>query len=262
MFFVCFVVAFHLYSKYFALSREGLTQGYLWQPLTFQFLHGGGLHLIFNLMGIYMFGRIVEERLGRAAFLKLYFLSGIMGGLVQATLGALLPGHFGMSVVGASAGVYGLIAAFSVLEPQGVILLMFVLPVRAKYFSLIAAGIALFYIFVPSDSGGIAHAAHLGGLVTGYAYLRWGMMAESFLLERRLRLRPRARPRELMKVNSPKASLWQRPKRAEPDDLPPAEFISREVDPILDKISAQGIQSLTPRERQILEAARAKMEKR
>ena len=79
-------------ERYFALSREGLAQGYLWQPLTFQFLHGGGLHLLFNLLGIYMFGRLVEERLGRGAFLKLYFLSGIVGGLVRRRSARCGPG--------------------------------------------------------------------------------------------------------------------------------------------------------------------------
>jgi hypothetical protein len=74
-----------------------------------------------------------------------------------------------------------------------------------------------------------------------------------------VRRRVRSRPRELIKV--PKGAPWQRNK-PDPEELPPGEFISREVDPILDKISAHGIQSLTPRERKILEAARAKMERR
>ena len=71
-----------------------------------------------------------------------------------------------------------------------------------------------------------------------------------------------ARPRVLVTAPFPKRPFWQRSKTTEVDDLPPAEFISREVDPILDKISAYGIQSLTDRERRILEAARAKMAKR
>src|SRR5262249_29145968 len=107
--------------------------------------------------------------------------------------------------------------------------------------------------------GQVAHAAHLGGIIAGYVYLRWTTQGDGLFAQRH----PRAslRPRELMKVPLGKGSPWQRAKR-EAADLPPEEFISREVDPILDKISAHGIQSLTARERQILEAARAKMEKR
>jgi membrane associated rhomboid family serine protease len=245
-------------GRYLALSNEGLRHGYLWQLLTFQFLHGGGWHLVLNCVGLYFFGRAVEERLGRAAFLKVYLLSGVAGGLFQALLGALLPVHFRMEVLGASAGVYGLIAAATVVEPNAVILLSFIIPVKAKYFLFLAAGISLFYIFVP-DSG-IAHGAHLGGLMAGYAYVRWGMQAESIFLSRRLR-RPLLRPRELIQVRSQRETPWRRAK-TQPEDLSPTEFISREVDPILDKISAHGIQSLTPRERQILEKARAKMERR
>jgi hypothetical protein len=77
------------------------------------------------------------------------------------------------------------------------------------------------------------------------------------------RFKPAARrPRVLVSAPFPKKPFWQRTKASETEDLPPAEFISREVDPILDKISAYGIQSLTERERRILEAARAKMAKR
>jgi membrane associated rhomboid family serine protease len=245
-------------GRYFALSKEGLSDGYVWQLLTFQFLHGGILHLVFNLLGIYFFGRPVEERLGKAGLLKVYFAAGTVGGLLQTLLGAIWAETFGQTVVGASAGVFGLIAAFAMLEPDGVILLFFVLPVRAKYLVVGAAAIALFYILVPVPTG-VAHAAHLGGLMAGVVYMRWGAIAESFLRSRRP-IRPRLRPRELVKVRSPKSWLSQKAQAAE--ELPPEEFISREVDPILEKISAHGIHSLTPKERQILEAARHKMRRR
>src|SRR5579863_5779182 len=72
---------------YLALSDQGLRQGYVWQLLTFQFLHSGILHLFSNLIGLWFFGRFVEDRLGKAHFLKLYFLSGVAGGLLQSALG-------------------------------------------------------------------------------------------------------------------------------------------------------------------------------
>ena len=254
-------VYLHLhFVQYLDLNPEELRQGYIWQLVTFQFLHGGLWHLLFNLIGIYFFGRFVEDRLGRTGFLKLYFLSGFVGGLLQAVLGWAFPQHFGGQVVGASAGVFGLLAAFSLLEPDGIILLFFVLPVRARYVLWAAAAIALFYVMVPSQ-GGVAHAAHLGGILGGILYLRWRSLAEAFSPgggSRRVRLRPR----ELMRVPAEKLASWQRVKRDAGEDVSATEFISQEVDPILDKISEHGIHSLTPREREILERARAKMERR
>lgn len=248
---------------YFALSKEGLSHGFLWQLLTFQFMHGGLLHLLFNCWAIYVFGRPVEEALGRNGFLRLYLFSGIFGGLLQM-LGSLVLPRFGGPVVGASAGAFGLVAAYASLYPERplTLLLAFIIPVsmRAKYLLLFSAGLAVYGILVPKDN--VAHAAHLGGLLTGLVYVRWGMQAASLLLARRPG-RPSFRPRELIRASSTKASPWRNTKtKGTAEDLPPGEFISREVDPILEKISAHGFQSLTPAEKGILKAAQAKLDKR
>ncbi len=76
-------------NGYFALSVEGLRHGFVWQLLTYQFMHGGLLHLLLNCWAIYVFGREVEETLGRNSFLTLYFTSGVIGGLFQALAGVL-----------------------------------------------------------------------------------------------------------------------------------------------------------------------------
>lgn len=247
------------YMEDLMLSAQGLAHGQVWQLVTFQFLHYGFMHLFFNLIGLWFFGRYVEDRLGKINFLKLYFGSGIFGGLVYALLAWLFPNHFGYAL-GASAGVTGLIAAFSTLEPDGIILAYFLIPIRAKYLLYITAGISLFFTIVPSD--GVAHAAHLGGLAFGVAYIRWGMnstrnWSEWNPLRRKLR-----REQMIRAATISPAKLRRRPKVLEADELPSEEFISKQVDPILDKISAHGIQSLTDRERQVLQAARAKMAKR
>lgn len=249
----------------FALSRDGLAHGHLWQLLTFQFLHAGLPHLIINLFGLYVFGRPVEERLGKAAFLKLYLTSGILGGIMQTALLFAAPSTMDRSVVGASAGVCGLVAAFAMLDPNATLLLFFVLPVRAKYLLIGSIAISVVFLVTGSDPG-VAHAAHLGGFIGGMAYVRWssrlgGLSSFWRRFQFGTRLRPRARPRELVNVRYPKTSAWQRKKKLG-GDAPPGDFISREVDPILDKISAHGMQSLTPEERRILEAAREKMERR
>jgi len=258
-------------NGWLALSVEGLRHGFVWQLLTYQFMHGGWLHLLLNCWAIYMFGREVEETLGRKSFWALYFASGVVGGLFQALAGVLLGGAFAAPVVGASAGAFGLVAAFAVLYPERplTLLLLFIIPVnlRAKFLLLFSALLAVFGILFPMDN--IAHAAHLGGMLTGIVFVRYAIHWQWHWPQRQ---GPQRRPlRPLIRIprrNSAGESLYQvftseDPPHEEPSaDLPPEEFVSREVDPILDKISAHGIQSLTARERRILETAREKMARR
>jgi len=245
--------------QYFALSNDGLAHGKLWQFFTFQFLHGDRWHFLVNMLFLYLFGKSVEESVGKKHFLLLYFGSGVVGGIVQSILGFAFPTVFGAQVVGASAGIFGLVAAFAMLDPNREILVFFVLPMRAKYFLWLASAVAIFYVLVPAEPY-IAHGAHLGGILGGVAYVRW-IIQMPFSLRIPSRFGPRRRPRQLVKVR-PGAAPWLGGKQDDAEELAPDEFISREVDPILDKISAHGIQSLTPREKQILEAARTKMGKR
>ena len=248
------------------LSVNGLSHGYVWQLITFQFMHAGWLHLLLNCFAIYMFGREVEEALGRKSFLTLYFSSGILGGLLQLGYSKLLawltnqPAFLMTHVVGASAGACGLIAAFAMLYPERplMLLLFFIIPVnmRAKFLLLFEGIITL--VGLASVRSNIAHAAHMGGMLTGIIFVRYAIHWQWPAFHRAKR-RPLQR---LVKVPSEKPTRWGRTRNADAEDLPADEFLSREVDPILDKISAQGIQSLTERERRILEAAREKMAKR
>jgi membrane associated rhomboid family serine protease len=245
---------------YFALSERGLSRGYVWQLITFQFMHGGPLHLLINSFMLYMFGRTVEATLGMSRFLELYFLSGVAGGIFQGALGLILPEVFGKHTVGASAGVSGLLALFCVLNRDQTILLMFVFPIRAWNLLIVLLAMAAFFVVVPSDPG-VAHAAHLGGMLAAMGYEKWLLRRERMLFD----WRPYAsvvRSRQLVRMPARKRAFWKKEPPRVVDDLPPAEFISKEVDPILDKISAHGIHSLTERERRILEAARSKMAKR
>jgi hypothetical protein len=150
-----------------------------------------------------------------------------------------------------------------VLYPEQVLVLFFVIPLRAKYLLLFSALLAVFGIVFPAnDTGGprIADAAHLGGMLTGVFFVRYALLwTWRWPQFTRARSQP---PRRLVEVRSPPTASWARTKHPVEDELPPEEFLSKEVDPILDKISAHGIQSLTERERRILEAAREKMAKR
>jgi membrane associated rhomboid family serine protease len=247
-------------TKYFTLSPQGLGHGYIWQLLTFQFLHAGLAHLVFNGFALWSFGRYVEQRLGVPRFLILYFGSGVAGGLFQCFMGMLLPNLFGGNTIGASAGIFGVVAAFSLLEPDSTILLFFLLPMRAISLLYISIGLSVVLMFVPSSTP-VAYAAHLGGIFFGMFYLRQGANWTRGLTDWNP-LQRKARREEMLKAASPKPFKPRRTKSAETPELPSGEFISQEVDPILDKISAHGIQSLTDRERQILQAARSKMSKR
>ena len=249
---------------YLALSLDGLKHGFVWQLLSFQFLHATPLHLIFNGFTLWMFGREVEEVLGKPRFLTLYFLSGAIGGLVQALLALVSSNLFGGSVVGASAGIFGVVAAFAMIAPNRIltIYLFFVLPINMKAQVLIwlSAGVAVLGMFLPSATGlRVANAAHLGGILTGVAFMKFSLSAADGNWSP---FESRRRKRELIKAVSIKIPKWPHGAPENPGEITQEEFISREVDPILDKISQHGIQSLTERERKILEAARNKMAKR
>ena len=257
-------------DKYLALSLDGLKQGYVWQLLSFQFLHAGLMHLAGNCLIIFFLGRAVEEALGRKSFLILYFTSGIFGGLCQVLAGVFANAvglqeyafSFGGAVVGASAGGFGITAAFALLFPDQILMLFMIIPMRAKYLLLLSIALAVWGVASPNNSPfghHVADVAHLGGILAGVIFVKYAVHWHFQWPQ----LNRRARPpiRRLVKVHSQKPG-WGRDKEVVEEDLPPEEFLSKEVDPILDKISAQGIQSLTDREKKILETARAKMRKR
>jgi membrane associated rhomboid family serine protease len=259
-------------DTWLALTPAALARGYVWQLLTFQFLHVDLWHLLGNLLGLWFFGRFVEQVLGTKRFLVAYLGAGILGGLLQCVLMLLFRSHFVPLVFGASAGVTGMFAIFCRLQAGSEIRWNFILPIRADVLLWITAGISLFFTLVPSQRGGsYAHAAHLGGILAGLAWVRLGwhrdyvtLPWENLLARWRAWRLPQARQRkrELVRAATVSGHSWQASAKKPQLDLPPEEFISQEVDPILDKISQQGIHSLTARERQILEAARKKMEKR
>jgi membrane associated rhomboid family serine protease len=168
---------------HYALRLRGLQQGHWWQLITFQFLHGGLLHLFLNCWGIWVFGPPVELVLGKRNFLMLYLASGVAGGLLQVGA-SILSAKFGGPVVGASAGLFGLIAAFTTLFPETrmTVLLFLIIPMKmtANTMLTVAAAITVVGLVVTGlwpnlEINRIAHAAHLGGLLAGLGFLRWKM---------------------------------------------------------------------------------------
>ncbi len=243
---------------YLALSPVGLKSFFIWQLVTYMFLHGGLMHLAFNLIGLWFFGRTVENFLGKKKFLIIYFAAGICGGVLQGLLGLIFSTWFGMiprfgdmPTFGASAGVLGLLAVFCLMEPDSSILLFFVLPVKARVILWGSLAVALFFTLVPGEPG-IAHAAHLGGMLFGMAFMRLGLHREFIHFDFNFNLKwPwKTRSTKITKVN------FGGPRRSAPAQ---PEALADQVDAILEKISQKGIQSLTAEERQILENARKKL---
>jgi len=234
------------------LSVEGLEHGYVWQLVTYQFLHAGWLHLIFNGWAIFLFGRELEDLLGRKKFLSLVFSSGIFGGVLQALVALLWPQYFGGPVVGASACAFGLVAAYATLFPeQELTLFLYFIPVQLRAKTLLYGSAALAwagFAFPRYIMPGTAHAAHLGGMAMGWFFVRKILQGDWSRLEGFL--------------HPARKTLPARPTLELEEKNPLADFMASEVDPILEKISAHGIQSLTAREREILEKARAQIQRR
>ena len=145
-----------------------------WQLVSYAFLHGSIMHIAFNMYGLWLFGREVENLLGRRVFLLLYFASVISAGLMQLLATGLSGGDY--PTVGASGGVFGVLLAFGLFFPNRVIMLL-IPPVAlpARVFVFLYAGLELF-LGVTGTEAGVAHFAHLGGMIGGYLVIRrWQM---------------------------------------------------------------------------------------
>jgi membrane associated rhomboid family serine protease len=143
----------------------------IWQLVTYMFLHVGLMHILFNMLALWMFGAELERIWGTRYFLKFYFVTG--GG--AAILTVIFSYFFSTGlqdavIVGASGAIYGLLLAYALYFPERPIYMYFVFPIPAKYFVLIMGALA-FYSSM-AETGGVAHATHLGGLVVGYFFLK------------------------------------------------------------------------------------------
>jgi membrane associated rhomboid family serine protease len=150
---------------------------WVWQLVTYMFLHGGIFHILFNMLALWMFGTELERIWGSRYFLKFYFVTGV-GAAVLTVLVSLLPFDFarmvyGSNTMGASGAIYGLLLAYAMYFPDRPILLV-VFPVPAKIAVTILGAIALFSSL--SESGGVANATHLSGLLVAYLFLKGARM--------------------------------------------------------------------------------------
>lgn len=241
-----------------SLSLQQLAAGKIWTPVTYMFLHGSLMHVGGNMLVLYFFGRNILVMLGTRHFLTIYFVGGVVGGLVQVFVGWLI--GWQNPLIGASAGVAAIVIALTALLPEKKVylLLFFVIPIRMKMktLALVFVGLDLAMFFADLlgvMSLGIGNLAHLGGALCGWLYIKQGLPNSG-----RQRPSPHQAERWMNRfggsrvvdaeISEPteKKSSWFTSAKNKP-------YISKSVDEILEKISAHGMQSLTDEEKRILE---------
>ena len=218
------------FTTLFGLIPAEVVRGRLWQPFTYMFLHGGLLHLLFNLLILWMMGGEVERFWGKREFLTFYFVCGLGAALLAFVFA------YDSVVIGASGAIFGVMVAFATMFPDRLIYIWFVIPVPAKYLVLILFALNLLMTFEAGAVGGrsaVAHFAHVGGAITGFLYMRFGWRGRLDLRGLTARWR---RPRLTLHAGGGRV-----------DDS--------EIDRILDKISELGLESLTHEESRILQEA-------
>jgi membrane associated rhomboid family serine protease len=152
-------------------SDDVLHRLYLWELVSYMFIHWGFFHIIFNMFALWMFGSDLESLWGRQKFLFYYFLTGIGAGICVVLADAVFSSGIGAPTAGSSGAIYGLLLAYGMLFPDRPIYLYFFIPIKAKWFVLIFGGIE-FLSSIGNPGSGVSHVAHLGGMLFGYLYLR------------------------------------------------------------------------------------------
>jgi len=204
---------------------------FIWQLITYMFLHGNLMHIFMNMFVLWMFGSEIERNWGTREFYKYYFATGIGAGIFNL----IFEPSSTIPIIGASGAIYGLLLAFGLLFPERPIFIYFLFPIKAKYFVLIFGALTFISAFSSSNDN-IAHFAHLGGMAVGYLYLRLDWRLNRFFSLRWLRLK------------RPHLKIHRHDNEREDD-------ISHKIDSILDKINRVGYQNLSEEEKEMLHNA-------
>jgi len=200
-----------------------------WSIVTYMFLHGGFTHLLFNMLALFFFGPRVEERVGSRRFITLYFVAGVSGALLSFIFAPYA------GVIGASAGIFGIMLAFAHFWPREKIFIWGVIPIEARWLVVITTVLAI-WSGMGGSRGGTADFAHLGGYAGAFLYLRlihWGGAAAKF------KRKAESAGRVVGSIESFRSL-----------DMSKVHEVNRdELNRILDKINAEGLANLTPQER-------------
>jgi len=143
----------------------------IWQLVTYMFLHGGVMHILWNMLALWMFGADLEGAWGMRRFLQFYFFCGIGAGICVVLFNYILPwGNPVVPTIGSSGAIFGILMAYAMLYPTRTILFAFLIPIQVKYFVMIIGAIAFLSSF--GVNNGVSNFAHLGGLLFGYLFLK------------------------------------------------------------------------------------------
>ncbi|MDQ7824403.1 MAG: rhomboid family intramembrane serine protease [Candidatus Eremiobacteraeota bacterium] len=226
--------------------REAVMGFKVWQFFTYMFVHSQQNlgHLVFNMLALWMFGGPVEDAMGSRKFIRYYFITGLGAALFVCIF------SWNSLSIGASGAIYGLLVAFGMLFPDALVLVFFIFPMRAKYFVILFAVIELF-VTITTTGSGIAHFAHIGGLVTGYLYLKYNYKLEEMYTAAR-------------NYKTVKTARKVMPVKEQRTDESPRENhnLEEHVDSILDKINKSGLQSLSSEEHAMLQKASERLRER
>jgi len=260
------------FTQLFALSPAGFKSGQVWPLLSYAFLHDPEnlLHIVGNLLGLYFLGRELLPVIGERRFLIFFGAASMIGGLLWLLTHWIGGRDYGL-LIGASASVYGLLTIFACFYPDRriTLLLFFVFPVslKPKHIAWAALGISacgfLFYEIMGAASPfGIAHSAHLGGMLSGWLYYRylhersWGRLELPKWVRRRAAASETGGSSNGKRAANAASAPKYRVNLSEPATL------RAEVDRILDKINAQGFGALTDEEKRLLDTAKDHLSQR
>ena len=248
----------HIYIV-FSLTPQQVLEGFLWQLFTYQFLHGGFLHLFFNMFTLWMIGPELERKWTTQFFIRYYFICALGAGLFILTLPIILGQNLTIRTLGASGAIFGLLLAYAVYWPNRMILIWFIIPIKVKYFAIIIGLLSLYFTFQTTGGGGISHVAHLGGLITGYMYLMYKIphLVEGLPL-RSKRSGLQYAQRLLGKLKEAKKKKeWESRQEEIYDEM----HMEEKIDALLEKISKHGWKALSAKEKNFLRKASERMEK-
>ena len=211
-----------------------------WTPLTYMFLHGDFWHVFMNMLVLFFFGPQLESKWGSSEFIRYYLVCGL-GGVALSFL------FVSYSIIGASAAVYGIMLAFAMAWPDAPIYFWGIFPVKAKW--LVGFFVILTFINAFGGAGGgVAHFAHLGGFAAGFLYLKTDWRASQAIQD----MGKAARARRFAIVPREEREAATSGLRRASDDAAEKTTLDA-VDRVLDKISAEGMASLTEQERELLD---------
>ncbi|MBC8312150.1 MAG: rhomboid family intramembrane serine protease [Candidatus Marinimicrobia bacterium] len=219
------------YSNFGLVPAKVWSSFMIWQPITYLFLHGGFIHLLFNMFVLWMFGKDLENQWGFIPFLKYYFACGIGAGVITSFFGW---GSY-TPVIGASGAIYGLLLAYGLTYPNRLVYLYGIFPIKVK-FMVIGMGVIAFFASMTSENSTVSHITHIAGMVMGLMYLQSKINFKHiklWLINR--------------KINSLNIKITQR----EDSDIK----LRKRVDKILEKLNTDGWDGLTKDEQKMLHKA-------